>query len=139
MITPSEGADRILDLATSPDVEGATEGYYEKDRLVQPSPVARDQALTARLWDESMRLAGSHSRTQTLAHLWRVTAIMHTLWRDVRYGIRGDPESSRICVYGNPDASTGNGATTTIFASIRDISPLMPPIAFALCHELRAA
>ena len=58
MSTPSEGADRILYLATSPDVEGATGGYYEKDRLVQPSPAARDEELTVRLWNESMRLAG---------------------------------------------------------------------------------
>jgi hypothetical protein len=58
MTTPSQGADRILYLATSPDVEGATGGYYEKDRLVQPSPAARDEALAVRLWNESMRLAG---------------------------------------------------------------------------------
>lgn len=58
MTTPSQGADRILYLAASPDVEGATGGYYEKDRLVQPSPAARDEALAVRLWNESMRLAG---------------------------------------------------------------------------------
>ena len=58
MTTPSQGADRILYLATSPDVEGATGGYYEKNRLVQPSPAARDEALAVRLWNESMRLAG---------------------------------------------------------------------------------
>jgi NAD(P)-dependent dehydrogenase (short-subunit alcohol dehydrogenase family) len=58
MITPSDGADRILYLATSPEVEGATGGYYEKDRLVQPSQAARDEPLAVRLWKESMRLAG---------------------------------------------------------------------------------
>jgi NAD(P)-dependent dehydrogenase (short-subunit alcohol dehydrogenase family) len=58
MITPSEGADRIVYLATSPDVEGATGGYYEKNRLVQPSSAARDEALSLRLWNESLRLAG---------------------------------------------------------------------------------
>jgi retinol dehydrogenase 14 len=58
MITPSEGADRIVYLATSPDVEGATGGYYEKNRLVQPSPAARDEAVSLRLWNESLRLAG---------------------------------------------------------------------------------
>jgi NAD(P)-dependent dehydrogenase (short-subunit alcohol dehydrogenase family) len=58
MVTPSAGADRILYLATSPEVEGATGGYYEKDRLAQPSAAARDDALTVRLWNESMRLAG---------------------------------------------------------------------------------
>jgi retinol dehydrogenase 14 len=58
MITPSEGADRILYLATSPDLAGATGGYYEKDRLVPPSTAARDERLAVRLWDESMRLGG---------------------------------------------------------------------------------
>jgi NAD(P)-dependent dehydrogenase (short-subunit alcohol dehydrogenase family) len=59
MRTPSQGADRIMYLATSSDVEGLTGGYYEKDRLVEPSPAARDQALARRLWDESARLVGS--------------------------------------------------------------------------------
>jgi retinol dehydrogenase-14 len=58
MRTPSQGADRIVYLATSADVEGLTGGYYEKDRLVEPSPAARDQALARRLWDESAKLAG---------------------------------------------------------------------------------
>ena len=58
MITPSEGADRIVYLATSPDVDGGTGGYYEKDRLVQPSPAARDEAVSLRLWHESLRFAG---------------------------------------------------------------------------------
>jgi NAD(P)-dependent dehydrogenase (short-subunit alcohol dehydrogenase family) len=58
MVTPSQGADRIVYLATTPEVEGATGGYYEKDRLVRPSAAARDEALARRLWDESMRLAG---------------------------------------------------------------------------------
>ena len=58
MRTPSQGADRIVYLAASPAVEGATGGYYEKDRLVQPSAAARDDAVSVRLWDESARLAG---------------------------------------------------------------------------------
>ena len=58
MVTPADGADRIVHLATSPGVEGATGGYYEKDRLTQPSAAARDDALSLRLWNESLRLAG---------------------------------------------------------------------------------
>jgi len=45
-------------LATSPDVEGLTGGYYDKDRLTLPSTLALDQALARRLWDESAKLAG---------------------------------------------------------------------------------
>ena len=57
MRTPSEGGDRIVYLATSPEVEGLTGGYYEKNRLVEPSRTARDHALGGRLWDESAKLA----------------------------------------------------------------------------------
>jgi len=58
MRTPSQGGDRIAYLATSPDVEGLTGGYYDKDRLTLPSTLALDQALARRLWDESAKLAG---------------------------------------------------------------------------------
>jgi len=58
MRTPSQGGDRIVYLATSPDVEGLTGGYYDKDRLTLPSTLALDQALARRLWDESAKLAG---------------------------------------------------------------------------------
>jgi NAD(P)-dependent dehydrogenase (short-subunit alcohol dehydrogenase family) len=56
MLTPAQGADRIVYLATSPDVEGQTGGYYEKNRLVEPAPAARDPTLTTRLWDESAKM-----------------------------------------------------------------------------------
>jgi retinol dehydrogenase-14 len=56
MLTPAQGADRILYLATSPDIEGQTGGYYEKNRLVEPAPAARDSSLAARLWDESAKM-----------------------------------------------------------------------------------
>ena len=59
MRTPSQGGDRIVYLATSPDVEGLTGGYYDKDRLTLPSTLALDQALARRLWDESAKLAAS--------------------------------------------------------------------------------
>jgi len=56
MLTPAQGADRVVYLATSPDVEGRTGGYYEKNRHVDPSSTARDPALAARLWEASARL-----------------------------------------------------------------------------------
>ncbi|MCK6548677.1 SDR family oxidoreductase [Myxococcota bacterium] len=58
MDTPKEGGDRIVFLATSPDVEGKTGGYYEKNRLVLPSRLAQDDALAKRLWDTSEALVG---------------------------------------------------------------------------------
>jgi retinol dehydrogenase 14 len=58
MITPEEGGDRIVHLAASPEVEGQTGGYYDKNRRVTPSALAQDAAVAARLWDVSARLVG---------------------------------------------------------------------------------
>lgn len=56
MISPEEGGDRIVYLATSPEVEGQTGGYYEKNRLVTPARLARDSTLASRLWTFSTDL-----------------------------------------------------------------------------------
>ena len=56
MIDSEKGGDRIVWLATSPDVEGKTGGYYERDALVRPSRLASDDAVATRLWDESRKL-----------------------------------------------------------------------------------
>ena len=58
MISPEEGGRRITYLATSPEVEGRTGGYYDQDRLRKPSALARDEAVGQRLYDESARLVG---------------------------------------------------------------------------------
>jgi NAD(P)-dependent dehydrogenase (short-subunit alcohol dehydrogenase family) len=49
MISPETGGARIAYLATSPEVEGRTGGYYEQDRLTEPGALARDDAVAARL------------------------------------------------------------------------------------------
>jgi NAD(P)-dependent dehydrogenase (short-subunit alcohol dehydrogenase family) len=56
MIPPEQGAGRITHLAMSPDVEGRTGLYFEKDQPQPPAPLARDDALAVRLWTESARL-----------------------------------------------------------------------------------
>lgn len=56
MITPEEGGSRIVHLAVSPEVEGKTGGYYDRNREVRPSRLAEDDALARRLWDESLKL-----------------------------------------------------------------------------------
>jgi NAD(P)-dependent dehydrogenase (short-subunit alcohol dehydrogenase family) len=50
LLSPQKGADTAVWLAASPEVEGASGGYYEKRRLRQPSPAARDPEAAARLW-----------------------------------------------------------------------------------------
>jgi NAD(P)-dependent dehydrogenase (short-subunit alcohol dehydrogenase family) len=58
LLTPTQGADTAVWLASSPDVEGANGGYYEKRKLRQPSKAARDRESAARLWEVSRRLTG---------------------------------------------------------------------------------
>jgi len=58
MLTPGQGADTLVYLASSPDVAGQTGGYWTRRRLTQPSPAARDPAAALRLWEVSARLAG---------------------------------------------------------------------------------
>ncbi len=56
MLSPGQGADSIVYLASSPDLEGRTGGYYERFTLVPPSPLARDDEVAARLWEASASL-----------------------------------------------------------------------------------
>jgi NAD(P)-dependent dehydrogenase (short-subunit alcohol dehydrogenase family) len=58
MLTPEQGADTLIYLASSPDVAGQTGGYWAGRRLRQPSAAARDPAAALRLWELSARLAG---------------------------------------------------------------------------------
>jgi NAD(P)-dependent dehydrogenase (short-subunit alcohol dehydrogenase family) len=56
MRTPEKGADTIIWLASSPEVEGIT-GRYFIDRKDQPSnPESYDAAIAARLWEVSKRM-----------------------------------------------------------------------------------
>jgi NAD(P)-dependent dehydrogenase (short-subunit alcohol dehydrogenase family) len=58
MLSPRQGADTLIYLASSPDVAGQTGGYWTRRRLSQPSAAARDPAAALRLWDISAGLAG---------------------------------------------------------------------------------
>jgi NAD(P)-dependent dehydrogenase (short-subunit alcohol dehydrogenase family) len=58
LLDPKRGADTLVWLASSPEVEGASGGYYAKRRLVVPSRAARDAAAARRLWQVSERLTG---------------------------------------------------------------------------------
>jgi NAD(P)-dependent dehydrogenase (short-subunit alcohol dehydrogenase family) len=58
MRSPADGGRAIVYLATDPSVEGLSGGYYENDRLEEPSALARDDAVAARLREESARLVG---------------------------------------------------------------------------------
>ena len=50
MKSPEEGADTVVYLAASPEVEGVTGGYYFKRTPHESTPQTRDPALAERLW-----------------------------------------------------------------------------------------
>ena len=58
MISAEKGADTIVYLAASPEVEGLTGGYYERNRTVLPAAIAQDEAIAKRLWERSAALVG---------------------------------------------------------------------------------
>ena len=58
MLSPRRGARTIVYLATSPQVAGATGGYYARSQPREPSPAARDNAAARKLWQLSEDLTG---------------------------------------------------------------------------------
>ncbi|MEI9991538.1 MAG: SDR family oxidoreductase [Rhizomicrobium sp.] len=57
-ISPEKGAQTIIYLASSPQVEGKTGGYYYKCKPATPTAAAQNDADAKRLWDVSAKLAG---------------------------------------------------------------------------------
>jgi NAD(P)-dependent dehydrogenase (short-subunit alcohol dehydrogenase family) len=56
-LTPEQGAQTLVYLASSPEVAGQTGGYYGKSRLETPSADAQDANAAEKLWAESERIA----------------------------------------------------------------------------------
>jgi NAD(P)-dependent dehydrogenase (short-subunit alcohol dehydrogenase family) len=58
MLSAENGARTSLHCATAPELATASGRYYEDRAEARPSRVATDDALAARLWDESARFVG---------------------------------------------------------------------------------
>jgi retinol dehydrogenase 14 len=58
MLSAEKGADTIVFLAASPEVDALTGGYYERNRRVSPSALARDDRIAKELWAHSAGLVG---------------------------------------------------------------------------------
>jgi NAD(P)-dependent dehydrogenase (short-subunit alcohol dehydrogenase family) len=58
MRTPEQGADTVIWLASSPDVEGLSGRYYANRKPLKPKKIANDPEARRRLWEESERLTG---------------------------------------------------------------------------------
>jgi len=57
-LTPAQGAETSIYLASSPDVEGVSGGYFVKRRRQAPTPEASNPGNAAQLWELSARLTG---------------------------------------------------------------------------------
>jgi len=57
-LTPEKGADTVVYLASSPEVEGITGKYWYKREPIPSSPVSYDEAAQQRLWEVSAQLTG---------------------------------------------------------------------------------
>ena len=57
-LSPEEGANTLVYLASSPQVAGQSGGYYERCAPADPSPQARSDADARRLWDLSAAITG---------------------------------------------------------------------------------
>ncbi len=55
-LTSEEGADTSIYLASSPDVEGVTGGYFARRERVRSSPLSYDENISQRLWEVSENL-----------------------------------------------------------------------------------
>ena len=55
-LTPEQGADNSIYLASSPDVTGVTGKYFVKREPVQSSPISYDETTAHRLWEISENL-----------------------------------------------------------------------------------
>jgi retinol dehydrogenase-14 len=58
MVSPAQGGATLNYLASSPDVEGLSGGYYEKNRLKAAADLAQDEELGRRLVEVSRGLVG---------------------------------------------------------------------------------
>jgi NAD(P)-dependent dehydrogenase (short-subunit alcohol dehydrogenase family) len=59
MLGPERGAQTSVFLASSPEVEGKTGGYYHRRKLAQTTAAAQDVTAAERLWQVSEALVGS--------------------------------------------------------------------------------
>jgi retinol dehydrogenase-12 len=57
-LTPEQGADTLVYLASSPEVDGVSGQYFYKRAPKQPTRPARDVAAQERLWRETAELLG---------------------------------------------------------------------------------
>ena len=58
MLTPEKGADTMIYLASSPEVEGVSGQYFDRRKSIQSVAYSYDEAAQERLWEMSEQIAG---------------------------------------------------------------------------------
>ncbi len=61
-ISPEEGAETIVCLASAADGAKVSGQYFNQSRAVMPSKEAQDRVVAQRLWEESERLGGINTK-----------------------------------------------------------------------------
>ena len=56
--SPEKGAQTLVYLAASPQVQGASGGYYFDCQEIPPAPAAQDEGVAERLWEVSRNMVG---------------------------------------------------------------------------------
>jgi hypothetical protein len=64
-LSPEEGADNTIYLASSPEVDGVTGEYYVKRERGQSSPLSYDEGVARRLWEVSENLTQHHMASES--------------------------------------------------------------------------
>jgi NAD(P)-dependent dehydrogenase (short-subunit alcohol dehydrogenase family) len=64
MIGPERGAETVVYLASSPEVEGVSGKYFVKKRIAESSKASYDEAMARRLWQVSEELTGLSPRVE---------------------------------------------------------------------------
>jgi hypothetical protein len=67
-LTPEQGADNTIYLASSPEVEGITGKYFVRREPVQSSPISYDEEIAKRLWEISENLISMKSTKSGAQH-----------------------------------------------------------------------
>jgi len=57
-LTPEQGADTVVYLASSPEVEGVSGKYFVRRREVESDPISQDETAAKKLWKVSEQMTG---------------------------------------------------------------------------------
>jgi short-subunit dehydrogenase len=76
-LPPEKGADTIVYLASSREVETTTGEYFVNRKITEPSRAARDDAAAKRLWEASEKLAGLAQLSRTGQRVGRSHGLRH--------------------------------------------------------------